>query len=51
MSDLPNTVTAIEVDLADQEKLVDALKDVDVVMHVSFKSSIRNKDWLIDQVP
>lgn len=34
VSNLPDTVATFEVDLEDQEKLVDALQGVDIVMYV-----------------
>ena len=33
ISALPDTVTAVEIDLADQDRLIAALQDIDIVMH------------------
>lgn len=39
VSNIPDTVETIEVDLADQERVVDVLRDVDIVMYITLLSS------------
>lgn len=39
VSNVPDTVETVEVDLADQERVVDALRDIDIVMYIALPSS------------
>lgn len=44
VSNLLETVTTVEVDLMDQNKVVDALKHVDIVMYVALLSLVGYKE-------
>lgn len=53
ISNLPESVTKVEVDVADQDKVIAALQNIDIVMyaHSSFSLSRYGRSHLIDLAP